>query len=195
MAARQQFERCTDAENHRSAGPPEILVVNVGVHYKPDKTLVEGLNGTIQVLRKWQKDCRDRGRKCLLFWRTTIPGHPACGSFSVPENNVSLMENTVANVEWYNATNMLHYHWYDLKQQNQLVEDLLESYSDLKMMYLNAYDLFILRPDLHIKGRKPDCLHYCLPGVPDAGNQLLLQEMLRSADKELMQSFLRNNSY
>jgi molybdopterin-biosynthesis enzyme MoeA-like protein len=38
---------------------------------------------------------------------------------------------------------------------------------------MDGYDLLLTRPDQH-------CLHYCLPGPPDALNQVLLHELKRS---------------
>ena len=52
---------------------------------------------------------------------------------------------------------------------------------------LDAYDLARLRPDAHPGprrsiGHKDDCLHYCLPGIPDVFNGRLLTLMHEHLD-------------
>ena len=61
-----------------------------------------------------------------------------------------------------------------------MVEDLLQNkmkiHPQLRLSFIDFYDMAILRPDNHID--HDDCLHWYFPGSPmDAANTVLLHEM------------------
>lgn len=54
-----------------------------------------------------------------------------------------------------------------------------KSNSKTQFQLLDIYSLSLLRPDGHPnvyreKGKSNDCLHWCLPGVPDTWNEILM---------------------
>mmetsp|Transcript_39922 Transcript_39922/g.40436 ORF Transcript_39922/g.40436 Transcript_39922/m.40436 type:complete len:451 (+) Transcript_39922:97-1449(+) len=175
---------------------PVVVIMNRGSHYVPDGRMITQLDQTFRFVARWQKQCQQvHGIKCHFFWRTTVPGHPNCGDFHTPVNNLSLVENMVHN-EPLAETN----HWTDFKRQNHLVSNLLSSYSRtthhqqqqnnkldnntviLETTILDAYYLNILRPDQHRADH--DCLHSCIPGKVSVYNRLLLHWLVQSRTME-----------
>ena len=157
---------------------PDIIVANRGAHYDPNDVFFTHFNQTINVFRKWLNHS-DR----FLVWRTTAPGIPQCEMFHGPQNSSSsliAMERHVESLSWYlTDETRKNFHWWEIREQNALAEEaLLQSFgSDLE--FLDSYHWYMLQPDLHIGGRKGDCLHYCLPGVPDETSRLLLHVLHR----------------
>lgn len=68
---------------------PALAVLNRGAHYVEDEVLMQDINITIGHVRNWQSRCAQQGRRCLLVWRTTVPGHPDCTKFNQPSTNRS----------------------------------------------------------------------------------------------------------
>eukprot|EP00751_Fragilariopsis_kerguelensis_P032365 CAMPEP_0170973720 /NCGR_PEP_ID=MMETSP0735-20130129/46909_1 /TAXON_ID=186038 /ORGANISM="Fragilariopsis kerguelensis, Strain L26-C5" /LENGTH=466 /DNA_ID=CAMNT_0011394769 /DNA_START=202 /DNA_END=1602 /DNA_ORIENTATION=+ len=183
---------------------PDVILINSGIHYTDNDTVLRQLNETLHRALEWQTKCDARTRtqqqlnhkhnqrNCLLLWRTTAPGFPKCdvhqvsGPLQGPHRS-SVAERIIRNHSLYTTTAQQHFHWYDIPSQNVLVEEFLQSYmrhSSLRISILDFYDLAILRPDGHVRptptGRKQDCLHWCLPGPIDAANTLLVHEMERN---------------
>jgi molybdopterin-biosynthesis enzyme MoeA-like protein len=104
-----------------------------------------------------------------------MPGHPSCPKYRVPSTNTSAMEALIAD----RGTAFDERGWWAFERQNTFMENLLAQ-NDLEATFMDGYDLLLTRPDLHIGGRKSDCLHYCLPGPPDVMNQVLLHELKKS---------------
>jgi len=86
------------------------------------------------------------------------------------------MEDRVKNMSNYENQTWLgskknkwkEMHWWDFKHQNKLVLEAFKK-SSLRYDIIDAYEINILRPDLHRDG-----LHSCFPGKMDIYNQLLL---------------------
>lgn len=76
---------------------PEVLVLNRGAHYASDEDLLQNLRTNLGYVKTWLKQCDFYEFKCHFFWRTTVPGHPDCGSFKAPNNNLTEMEQHIAN--------------------------------------------------------------------------------------------------
>ena len=75
---------------------PDVLVLNRGAHYKPDEELIAHLENTVfPQLHKWQSKCRANNKDCYLIWRTTVPGHPNCTSYTQPSTSIAEMEELV----------------------------------------------------------------------------------------------------
>ena len=155
-------------------------------HYVPDDQLKKELRVTFDHVKEWLQMCQNRRVSCHFFWRTTVPGHANCSSFSEPVNNLTFMEEWVASHPTGKQTikGPIDFHWQDYQHQNELVLDLLDSIfresqdadqgNQTRSLYriLDAYHLNLLRPDQH--GHEGDCLHNCAPGKVSVYNRLLL---------------------
>ena len=136
---------------------PDVLVLNRGAHYTPDDELKHHMVDTVfPILQEWQTTCKIEGKLCELIWRTTVPGHPNCTSFSQPSANITEMEELVSSAATINPT----YNWDRFKGQNELMLNELKKTS-LNYEVMDAYEINILRPDMHPSSN--DCLHTCLP--------------------------------
>ncbi|KAL8528274.1 hypothetical protein ACS0TY_005905 [Phlomoides rotata] len=67
----------------------------------------------------------------------------------------------------------------------QVVESVIEKLEErgIKIEYMNITQLSGYRVDAHpsvLAGNRSDCLHWCLPGVPDVWNQLLYAYIINS---------------
>jgi hypothetical protein len=158
-----------------------VLVLNRGAHWVNDTRTLNEFRGQIEEIRAWQDKCDEYDMKCHFFWRTSVPGHPGCGNYSEPVNDIGAMESLIYNLDNYND-HTITYHWYDYQKQNQLFLRELDA-SGLRYEVIDGYDLNILRPDLH-RSHQGDCLHNCYPGKMDVYNQLLLHflKMQRSIE-------------
>lgn len=65
---------------------PDVLVLNRGAHLE---------NTVFPQLHKWQSKCRANNKDCYLIWRTTVPGHPNCTSYTQPSTSIAEMEELV----------------------------------------------------------------------------------------------------
>ncbi len=170
---------------------PDILVVNRGAWYDPDDVFFPQLQQVFPLFRTWLEQNDDH----LLIWRTTAPGIPQCETFPVPylysEINslpslITAMEQHVESLPWYMADEKRkEFYWWKFRAQNVLVEDTLQqvlgtSFSQ-QLEFLDSYHWYIQQPGLRIGAVSTDgdCLHHCLPGVPDESSRLLLHLLQR----------------
>ena len=182
---------------------PTVIILNRGAHYVNDTTLLDDMNELLPVLLSWQQTCTSRYKRCHLFWRTTVPGHPMCEHYTAPVNDIKVMESLVESRGSYKNETMWEYHWQDFKHQNKLVLDLFQEFSTTSgLLYevIDAYELNMLRPDRH-RWHQNDCLHSCYPGKMDVYNQLLLHFLISSRSPDDVQymidrfeSFLSNRT-
>jgi hypothetical protein len=172
---------------------PTVLILNRGAHFKNDTILMPGIRQSLQEVRDWLALCAERGLKCHFFWRTTVPGHPGCGNFTEPVNDIEFLESRVADLQLYNNRS-IYYRWYDYQHQNKLVLQELRD-SGLEYQVIDAYELNMRRPDEH-RAHQGDCLHSCYPGKMDVYNRLLLHylNMVRS-DEDVKRLEVRFQSY
>lgn len=163
---------------------PVVLILNQGAHYKPDEELLSDMQTTLLPVQAWQNQCTDYDIKCHFFWRTSVPGHPNCGTFTEPANDLNLMEDMIAN-----GKSEKSYNWHAFKHQNELILETLENMSSSNLLdydIIDAYYSNILRPDQHARplpsagATVTDCLHSCSPGKVDVYNQFLLHSLLQS---------------
>lgn len=171
---------------------PTIVIMNRGAHYVPDDALVRDMRVLIQTMDNYTAFFPTT----RVIWRTSVPGHPSCWDHNDgPDNNVQQMANLVANRSLYNfftagGQTAESYHWWEFQHQNQLVlEMLLSSNSSSRFEVMDAYDLLLLRPDLH-RGKMPqfyDCLHHCHPGPHDVYTRLLYHYLHMTA-QEVMET-------
>jgi hypothetical protein len=179
-------DKFSNLDRHLNETFPVVLILNRGAHYAPDQQLSSEVQTTFLQVQAWQRRCRDNGIKCHFFWRTTVPGHPNCGNFTQPVNNISVMEDMIANGE-----SPKQYNWPAFKHQNELVLDQLEKSNLEGYHIIDAYHSNILRPDQHARPIKPpgarggpDCLHSCSPGKVDVYNRFLFHSLLQSRTLE-----------
>jgi hypothetical protein len=160
---------------------PSVLVLNRGAHYVNDTVLLEDIRHNLQEVKQWLQDCDQKYKiKCHFFWRTSVPGHPECGTFPKPVNDLALMEERVANLAFYNNRS-INFHWYDYQHQNELVLNEIEK-AGIDYNIIDAYYLNMLRPDEH-RAHQDDCLHNCYPGKMDIYNQLMLHFLRMNRSK------------
>lgn len=161
---------------------PTVLVLNRGAHYVNDTLLLPDIRHNIAEVREWLRLCREVYEiKCHFFWRTSVPGHPECGNFTAPVNNIDVMETRVRDLSFYNERS-INYHWYDYQHQNELVLSELQA-SGIEYRVIDAYHLNMRRPDEH-RAHQGDCLHNCYPGKMDVYNQLLLHYLLMDRTRD-----------
>jgi hypothetical protein len=174
---------------------PIILILNRGAHYVQDDKLLSDLQDTFLHVQNWQTKCKQQyGIQCHFFWRTTVPGHPGCQTFTEPVNNLTQMEELVRtknNIVGADNPNQ-NYHWTEIQGQNILVLNELQKWSSrIDYQVIDAYSVNILRPDQH---RTPprDCLHSCDSGKIQVYNRLMLHYLSGSRtlkDIQILQDF------
>ncbi|CAJ1967190.1 unnamed protein product [Cylindrotheca closterium] len=172
---------------------PVVLILNRGAHYAPDDTFSADLKTTFQHVSSWQQKCNEYGVRCYFFWRTSVPGHPGCNNFTGPVNNLTLMEEILAN----NRDSPGNWRWEEFKHQNELALQLLDNSSVTDYDVIDAYPINMLRPDQHARpyetpGKGVDCLHSCRPGKMDVYNRLLQHFLIQRrsfADVQALENF------
>jgi hypothetical protein len=95
---------------------PDVMVLNRGAHYQPDDQLLGHMENIVfPQLRSWQGRCQQQKKRCILVWRTTVPGHPNCFNYSEPSTSLAEMEKLVHQkpIDGYN--------WHLFSHQNELV--------------------------------------------------------------------------
>jgi hypothetical protein len=143
---------------------PTALVMNRGAWLQNGVHDLKGADQALHHVHKWQQDCLEQNLPCPFFYRTSPPGHVNCANFTEPENNITIMEEYVAQNPAYQ--------WETFRHENELFLQKLEL-SELAYEIIDGYEIGIRRPDDH-KQQASDCLHNCNPGVPDAYNRILL---------------------
>lgn len=152
---------------------PDVAVINTGAHYRPDEALNRTLRSVVTELEAWQSARPSR----LAILRTSMPGHPSCTNFTEPSDSLEEMEALIADRDRYGQfKDGNNFHWWDLKHQNDLMEHAF-SESNLAFDIIDAYDMEVLRPDMHQSAE--DCLHYCLPGPLDTLSRAFLHVLSR----------------
>jgi hypothetical protein len=145
----------------------DVLVINVGHHWhKIDKRFRKYTRMVRNSLTAFKKHFKGS----LILYRTTSPGHYGCDS---PLNATSTTNEKAHD----------RFHW-----QKPVEEEIVWKKTATEMQLHNFHILnisnTILRPDGHaeykFKRRKlVDCLHWCLPGIPDFWNQFLFNSLMQ----------------
>jgi hypothetical protein len=153
---------------------PQMFILNKGSHFVTDEIYEAGWKQTINALEEHERNLTKLGLPSLVLFRTTVPGHPQCESYTAPVNNITLMEAVIANRSLYPAK----YGWWNFKAQNEIMTKLVAESRLRNYHIIDAYDINIRRPDHH---RPPDCLHNCFPGKTEVYHQLMLHFLKGSA--------------
>eukprot|EP00966_Prymnesium_polylepis_P119051 2751738-Prymnesium_polylepis.1 len=158
------------------AAQADLLVLNWGVHYTDDVVVAAQMAVAISVLeRAWGGKPRSH-----VFWRASLAAHAACsregggaqgapGGRATPDNG-----NGSAIATQWKAREVL-------EQDQRIAWPLVRRFGG-RVLRVDA--LTLPRSDGHRvdgPGRWVDCLHFCLPGVPDAWGQLLMTELVTPA--------------
>jgi len=177
------WERMDYIEDHKVKANldkynPDILVLNRGIWYTPDDDLIPALNSTLSTVKTWKESSQDEK---IVVWRTTAPGAPQCyHKFEPIKTSLDQYLREVvsnASLPWYHMDEKrrFHFNWWDIERQNQVVMKMILN-SGISFELIDAFEMYTARPDLrrsqHQSNNK-DCLHQCLPGVPDESNRVL----------------------
>ena len=98
-----------------------------------------------------------------MTYRTSVPSHAMCQEARVPLQSR------------YVAPDGHMFHWDDVEAHNAVRRSRFEALLPGRVRYIDAATIANSRADRHIVqgrygGGSVDCLHYCLPGPPDAYN-------------------------
>lgn len=165
----------------------DVLVLNTGHHWnrgklnanrwvmhvngEPENKVIEhAKNFTVRSIAKWvDSQLRSHPRGLKAFFRTISPRHFAGGDWNSGgscDNTIPLSHGSEVSVEG---------------SSDQVIEAALKG-TDVKILDITA--LSELRDEGHvsrynIRGTPGvnDCLHWCLPGIPDTWNELLVAQV------------------
>lgn len=65
------------------------------------------------------------------------------------------------------------HNWHEFEGHNLAWKTALQQLNDPRFVFLDVEPMTRARPDGHLWPHRPDCLHYCLPGVIDYWTLLL----------------------
>ncbi|CAI5487424.1 unnamed protein product [Closterium sp. Naga37s-1] len=138
----------------------DIILLNRGAHWTATEDFLSGVRSATRYIRQHYPDK-------LVIYRNTPPGHIGCAGQEAPLEKPQPQE-------------ILPYFWKDLREQNELVKEVVEEAGGV---YMDVEGMLALRWDGH-KGvvpdkKQPDCLHYCLPGPLDVYPQFLYNLLVR----------------
>lgn len=179
----------------------DVSVINVGAHYSPELAARRRNESDVPaypLAEQWAMLTRDlqafaagfralAPRRRLVIWRTTAPGHPGCEEEWLP---LSRWEQRNASAgRWAACPHCVdRLAWALFPAYDALARSLLEP---LGVRVLDVSHMSAQRPDAHEEckygGGKmaADCLHWVLPGVPDAWNALLLSSISECEGRRL----------
>ena len=85
MWMRDNYLNPSSVHNILDTEKPDILLINRGIHFKPDEELLPYLNATLKVVEAWHEEHPET----VVVWRTTAPGVPGCsGEFAPPPSTI-----------------------------------------------------------------------------------------------------------
>lgn len=95
------------------------------------------------------------------------------------QERASLEQDSIANLEtpsrvWMTSQYKFNWDWFvtfNLIWRQAIEQE--EPIPNRRFTYLDVYRHAALRPDAHVDPWKQDCLHFCLPGVPDYWSDLI----------------------
>jgi len=177
---------------------PQLVILNRGIHYDSNRTNFDNeISKKIADLQRWHNSsaCSTHNH-CLAIWKTSVPGHPRCyikkgrkitKDYLTPNNNITAMENLVADSSLYKDTETYKkWGWWAQKQQNEVVLKKFRKSSLPFLQIMDSYHFQIARPDGH-RADQGDCLHNCLPGKGkvEVLNQILFHILQMQAQEQV----------
>ena len=132
------------------------LVLNTGAHWHGNVEAYSVMVGN--VLGFLQK--KFAGRR--VFYRASTHAHTGCINANAPQE----LSDSADQKYDYNYRMLEHY--------NAIWKFEIEQLKDDRFVYLDVYTMSKDRADGHVKGTRQDCLHWCLPGIVDYWNLLIM---------------------
>ena len=169
----QSLEVLPDAEWLHLARHADILILNTGHHlHRRDP----GFEHYHSVVRNVLTTLKAEFRGSHIIFRTSTWGHHKCDTVTRPSHNLSEAMNFMENdpYSWMLPVYAEHI-WADVAHEVGLGN---------KFRFVNS-SMTLLRGDGHIDRQMDldgssfnDCLHYCMPGVPDFWNWALFNSLM-----------------
>ncbi|KAG7337456.1 GDSL/SGNH-like acyl-esterase family protein [Nitzschia inconspicua] len=157
---------CPWMEDYVRSSKKTLLVLNQGAHFHSIETFQKSFDLFVQQFNAVAH------YDDIVVFRNTAPGHKDC--FSV-QNKTVFFPNEMTHDIFLDRFATSLYDWNIFDDYNQLARKSLSSMQKSQSMYLNIYNMTILRPDGH--SSENDCLHYMLPGPVDFWNHLLFTNL------------------
>ncbi len=166
---------------------PGAVVLNMGLHVHGlayYKALLDDTLGYLQRHRaQWQhqeKQATSGNAYPRLLFRTTAPGHPECWRYAGP-----VSEEEARQLGEYEGKYRSRFTWHLIPEFNGYLERRIsevlgqgeeeEVEEEEGALLLRADQITRRRPDGHLSAA--DCLHYHLPGPPDAWTLTFLETL------------------
>jgi hypothetical protein len=138
------------------------LVINTGAHWHGN---MEGYSVMVlEVLEFLQKNFGGK----RVFYRASSHGHIDCLNVSSPQKNFE------------GDRHQSKYNWRILKHYNAIWKYEIARMKDNRIVYLDVSSMSKDRADSHVKTRAEDCFHWCLPGMVDYWNLLMMSHIVHS---------------
>ncbi|RUS33810.1 hypothetical protein BC938DRAFT_483774, partial [Jimgerdemannia flammicorona] len=102
-----------------------------------------------------------------VFIRGNVYGHFNCSQYTEPLLSPQLPMPVAGQ-----------HNWYDMLTMNELWKTSIHDFGNPQITYFDV-SFSELRADSHADPKKPDCLHFLLPGPIDSWNRLLYHEIFR----------------
>jgi len=156
----QLYENNTDSKR-------TLLLLNQGAHFHSTQTFKNSFDNFVD---KFNTIARPDD---IVVFRSTVPGHKDC--YSEFEGSMAIEEMT--HDKFLERFGTDKYDWNLFDEYNRYARDVMVTNltNTVRSLYLNVYNMTVLRPDEHIS--KTDCLHYAHPGPIDFWNHLLISNL------------------
>ena len=133
------------------------LVLNTGAHWHGNMKGYSSM--VVNVLAHLQKNFKGN----RVFYRASSHGHAGCMDVVSPQPPEDPSKQK------------FDYNWRLLKHYNAIWKYEITRLKDPRIVFLNVFPISEERADSHSLSKyRNDCLHYCLPGIIDYWNMLLL---------------------
>ncbi|RUS25666.1 GDSL/SGNH-like acyl-esterase family found in Pmr5 and Cas1p-domain-containing protein [Jimgerdemannia flammicorona] len=147
----------------------KYVVINTGAHWNKHV-----FNTSLPILEAYQiminkvLEYFTTKHPCVrVFIRGSVYGHFNCSQYTEPLLNPRLPMPIAGQ-----------HNWYDMLTMNELWKTSIHDFGNPQITYFDV-SFTELRADSHADPKKPDCLHYLLPGPMDSWNRLLYHELFK----------------
>ena len=173
----RSFVLCGWAEAALSA---DLIVLNRGMHFSPDATVLSDLKATFEQLLDQRRRHRSARGSAGAGAGASAPSELASSvvyrGVHAPIPSCHVLDDPLPRPFPYAATDatLEAYHWPEFGRQNAQVARLAAAHN---ITFLDVHAQTARRPGGHMPGRKSaagDCAHYCIPGPLDEWVRMLL---------------------